>query len=481
MFHSTRGEKLVSSPMAILNGLADDGGLYVIDKIPTLDYHDLLEDDYQTIAAKVLNKFFPEFSYDEIKKELDIAYSTFDIKEVVGMKKADRAYFLELFHGPTLAFKDQALVVLPRLMKLSKEKLGYEKNITILTATSGDTGGAALNGFKDVDGVSIVVLYPNGGVSPVQEAQMCSFRGENAKVLALEGNFDDCQTFVKEFFKNHKDLSLSSANSINIARLAPQVVYYFYSYVYLLRNGVIKDNEAINFDVPTGNFGNIFAGYYAKAMGLPIKNLICASNKNCVLTDFFMNGKYNKNRPFFKTNSPSMDILISSNLERLIYRIAGNDAEKNASLMKELNTTGKYDITAEMKENLKDFYGNYTSETETQAEIKALYESTGYVIDTHTAVAAGVYKKYKAFSGDTETKTVIASTASPFKFTRSVMNAIDDKYDSWEDFELVDELSKIGNVAIPNAIDEIRNAPVLHNTVCEVNEMEKVVKEFLSI
>lgn len=466
MFHSTRGEKLVSSPMAILNGLADDGGLYVIDKIPTLDYHDLLEDDYQTIAAKVLNKFFPEFSYDEIKKELDAAYSTFDIKEVVGMKKADRAYFLELFHGPTLAFKDQALVVLPRLMKLSKEKLGYEKNITILTATSGDTGGAALNGFKDVDGVSIVVLYPNGGVSPVQEAQMCSFRGENAKVLALEGNFDDCQTFVKEFFKNHKDLSLSSANSINIARLAPQVVYYFYSYVYLLRNGVIKDKDTINFDVPTGNFGNIFAGFYAKAMGLPIKNLICASNKNCVLTDFFMNGKYNKNRPFFKTNSPSMDILISSNLERFLYYGTKESTKETKKLMESLNTKGSYDF----KNPFDYFYAYSTDEKKTLEVIKEVYEKYKYLVDPHTAVAYNAYKKYFDETKD-DSICVVISTASPYKFPQSVLEAFD--IEESDAFKAIHTLSEKFNLEIPKVL----NYPKVEREIISLKDSNSYVEE----
>ena len=318
---------------------------------------------------------------------------------------------------------------------------------------------------------------------------MVTQKGANTHVVGIHGNFDQAQSGVKAMFSNpalNEELDkagfqFSSANSINIGRLVPQIVYYVYAYAKLYAEGAIAKDEKVNVVVPTGNFGNILAAYYAKNMGLPIAKLICASNENKVLYDFFTTGEYDKNRDFILTNSPSMDILISSNLERLIYRVAGNDADKNAELMKSLSTTGKYEITDTMKESLKDFYGNYTSEEETAAVIKALYEDTGYIIDTHTAVAAGVFEKYKKDSGDADTKTIIASTASPFKFTRSVMNAIDSKYDSWEDFELVDELSKLGNVAVPNAIDEIRNAPVLHNTVCEVEEMENVVKAFLAI
>lgn len=417
MFHSTRGNKLVTSPEAILNGLADDGGLYVLDEIFKVDYHDFLNDDYKTIASKILNKFFPEFTYDEIYKEIDEAYNSFDTKNVVELKKCDSAYFLELFHGPTLAFKDLALVVLPRLMKLSKKKLGYDKNITILTATSGDTGGAALNGFKNIDGISIVVLYPNGGVSKVQEAQMSSFRGKNAKVIALNGNFDDCQSLVKKLFNEHNELNISSANSINIARLAPQVVYYFYSYIKLLKSNAIKDGQKINFCVPTGNFGNIFAGFYAKAMGLPVNDLICASNKNQVLTDFFMNGIYDKNREFFKTNSPSMDILISSNLERLLY-YGNSDTAKTKKLMEDLVKYGKYDY-----KNPYDFFKAYTTDEKTTVKvIKEVYDKYNYVVDPHTAVAYNAYKLYKE-EYDNSYKTVILSTASPFKFPNVVLEA----------------------------------------------------------
>ncbi len=467
MFHSTRGKELVSSQEAILNGLAADGGLYVIDKLPEIDYHDLLNDDYKTMASKILNKFFPEFDYNDIYKEISEAYSTFDSKNVVELKKCDNAYFLELFHGPTLAFKDLALVVLPRLMKLSKKKLGYEKNITILTATSGDTGGAALNGFKDIDGISIVVLYPNGGVSPVQEAQMSSFRSKNAKVLALTGNFDDCQNLVKKFFNEHKELSLSSANSINIARLAPQVVYYFYSYVELLRRGEIKDGELINFDVPTGNFGNIFAGYYAKSIGLPVKNLICASNKNSVLTDFFLNGVYDKNRPFFKTNSPSMDILISSNLERLIFYGTKEDDKKTKELMESLIKNGKYDF----KNPFNYFKAYSTDEAETLKVIKNTYAKYNYLVDPHTAVAYSAYLKYINETKD-DLKTVVVSTASPYKFAGSVLEAFDVKV---ADDLAVKELSNKFNIEIPAVL----NYPAVKREVVELNKAEDYIVDVI--
>lgn len=318
---------------------------------------------------------------------------------------------------------------------------------------------------------------------------MVTQKGDNTFVVGIHGNFDQAQTGVKQMF-NDKELAaeldaagyqFSSANSINIGRLVPQIVYYVYAYAKLYENGEIAKGEKINVVVPTGNFGNILAAFYAKNMGLPIAKLICASNENKVLYDFFSTGAYDKNRDFILTSSPSMDILISSNLERLIYRIAGNDAKKNAEMMQSLATEGRYEITPEMRELLADFYGNYTSEEETAEVIRSLYDKTGYIIDTHTAVAAGVFAKYKADTNDTDTKTVIASTASPFKFTRSVMNAIDSKYDAMGDFELVDELSRIGNVAVPQAIEDIRNAAVLHDTVCEVEEMPTVVKKFLKI
>ena len=493
MYSSTRNsEKKITASQAILKGLADDGGLFVPESIPTLDVslEELAKMSYQETAYAVMKKFFTDFTEEELKNCINKAYdSKFDTTEIAPLVSADGAYYLELFHGSTIAFKDMALSILPHLLITAARKNNVKNDIVILTATSGDTGKAALAGFADVEGTKIIVFYPKNGVSPIQEKQMVTQKGKNTFVVGINGNFDQAQTGVKQMFgdkalaaeMNAAGYQFSSANSINIGRLVPQVVYYVYAYAKMYANGAIAKDEKINVVVPTGNFGNILAAFYAKNMGLPIGKLICASNENKVLYDFFSTGTYDKNREFILTSSPSMDILISSNLERLIYNIAGNDAAKNAELMKQLQTTGKYDITADMKNKLDDFYGNYTSEQETAEVIKALYEKTGYIIDTHTAVAAGVYGKYKAQTGDNDTKTVIASTASPFKFTRSVMNAIDSKYDSMEDFELVDELSKLGNVKVPQAIEEIRTAPVLHDTVCEVDQMPSVVKKYLGM
>ena len=493
MYTSTRNaSEKVTASQAILKGLSDDGGLFVPTEIPALDktIAELSEMTYQQVAYEVMKKFLTDFSEEELKHCINAAYdSKFDTEEIAPLVQADGAYYLELFHGSTIAFKDMALSILPHLLTTAAKKNQVKNEIVILTATSGDTGKAAMAGFADVKGTKIIVFYPKNGVSPIQEKQMLTQKGENTFVVGIHGNFDQAQTGVKQMFGDKAlaaeldaaGYQFSSANSINIGRLVPQIVYYVYAYAKLYANGVIAKDEKINVVVPTGNFGNILAAFYAKNMGLPIAKLICASNENKVLYDFFTTGTYDRNREFMLTSSPSMDILISSNLERLIYRIAGNDAAKDVAFMKDLNTLGKYEITPEMKAQLADFYGNYTSEAETAAEIKNLYEKTGYIIDTHTAVATGVYHKYLKDTSDTDTKTVIASTASPFKFTRSVMDAIDPKYDSMTDFELVDELSRIGNVAVPNAIEEIRTAPIRHNTVCDVDQMPAVVKGFLQV
>ncbi len=492
LYNSTRSTgNPVKASTAILKGLSEDGGLFVPDHIPALDksLEELSRMTYQEVAYEVMKLFLTDFTEEELKNCIKKAYDEkFDTKAIAPMVEAQGAYYLELFHGATIAFKDMALSILPHLLITSAKKNHIKNEIVILTATSGDTGKAALAGFAEVEGTRIIVFYPKNGVSPIQEKQMVTQKGDNTFVVGIHGNFDDAQTGVKKIFSDkelakemeEKGFQFSSANSINIGRLVPQIVYYVYAYAQLLAEGKIATGEKINVVVPTGNFGNILAAFYAKNMGLPIDKLICASNDNKVLYDFFSTGTYDRNREFMLTTSPSMDILISSNLERLIYRIAGNDAKKNAELMAALSGTGKYDITDEMKAQLADFYGNYASEAETAQTIKALYESCGYVIDTHTAVAASVYEKYVKETGD-QTKTVIASTASPYKFTRSVMEAIDPKYASMGDFELVDELSKLANVTVPNAIEEIRSAEVRHNNICEVNEMQQVVKNFLKI
>lgn len=491
-YRSTRSKnETVKASQAILKGLADDGGLFVPESVPTLDktLEELSNMTYQETAYEVMKLFLTDFTEEELKDCINKAYdSKFDTEVIAPLVEADGAYYLELFHGATIAFKDMALSILPHLLITSAKKNQVKNEIVILTATSGDTGKAALAGFADVEGTRIIVFYPKNGVSPIQEKQMVTQKGDNTFVVGITGNFDDAQTGVKQLFGD-KELAaqmdeagfqFSSANSINIGRLVPQIVYYVYSYAQLLKEGKVEKGEKINVVVPTGNFGNILAAYFAKNMGIPIAKLICASNENKVLYDFFETGIYDRNREFVLTSSPSMDILISSNLERLIYLTAGCDAEKNAAFMKSLSRDGKYEITADMKANMEDFYGNYASEQETAETIKNLYDKTGYVIDTHTAVAATVLHKYQGETKD-DAKVVVASTASPFKFTRSVMNAIDMKYDSMTDFELVDELSKLANVDVPKAIDEIRTAPVLHDTVCDKEDMKSVVMKFLGM
>ena len=494
LYKSTRGldGATVTASQAILKGLAEDGGLYVPTELPKLDVtlEELKEMSYQETAYAVMKQFLTDFTEEELKSCIAKAYDDkFDTEEIAPLVKTEKAYYLELFHGATIAFKDMALSILPHLMTTSAKKNHAKNEIVILTATSGDTGKAALAGFADVPGTKIIVFYPKNGVSPIQEKQMVTQKGENTFVVGIHGNFDDAQSGVKAIFgdkalaeeMDKAGYQFSSANSINIGRLVPQVVYYVYACAKLYANGEIEKGEKINVVVPTGNFGNILAAYYAKQMGMPIDKLICASNDNKVLYDFFQTGCYDKNREFILTASPSMDILISSNLERLIYRIAGNDAEKDAAFMNALNTNGNYQISEEMRAELSDFYGNYAAEEETAEEIAKMYDDTGYVLDPHTAVASVVYGKYAAETGDTK-KAVIASTASPYKFTRSVMNAIDaEKYRAMGDFELVDELCKISGVAVPNAIEEIRNAQVRHNTVCDAEKMQDVVKQFLGI
>ena len=492
LYKSTRNsEKTVTASQAILKGLAEDGGLFVPVSIPKLPVSlgELKNMNYQETAYAVMKEFLTDFTEEELRNCITKAYdSKFDTEEIAPLAKAHDAYFLELYHGAMIAFKDMALSILPHLLTTSAKKNQVKNEIVILTATSGDTGKAALAGFANVEGTKIIVFYPKNGVSKVQELQMVTQKGDNTSVIAIHGNFDNAQSGVKAMFENKKlakeldqaGYQFSSANSINIGRLVPQIVYYVYAYGKLLQNGEIEEGEEINVVVPTGNFGNILAAYYAKNMGLPIAKLICASNENKVLYDFFQTGTYDKNREFILTTSPSMDILISSNLERLIYQIAGGDAKKDQELMNDLKSKGVYAITEEMKKNLADFEAGYATEEQVKQTIHDLYTDTGYVIDTHTAVAASVYNEYRKNTGDTA-KTVIASTASPYKFARSVMTAIDASYDAMEEFELIDELHKVSQMDIPNAIEEIRNAEIRHTTECDIDQMEASVKAVLGV
>lgn len=492
LYKSTRNaETTVTASQAILKGLAEDGGLFVPVTIPKLDVtmDELKEMNYQQTAYAVMKQFLTDFTEEELKNCINNAYdSKFDTELIAPLAKVDDTYHLELFHGATIAFKDMALSILPHLLVTSAKKNHVENEIVILTATSGDTGKAALAGFADVPGIKIIVFYPKNGVSKVQELQMVTQKGDNTAVVALHGNFDNAQSGVKALFEDKKlekeladaGYQFSSANSINIGRLVPQVVYYVYAYAKLLQNEEIVPGEEINVTVPTGNFGNILAAYYAKQMGVPIAKLICASNENKVLFDFFQTGKYDRNREFVLTSSPSMDILISSNLERLIYTIAGEDAEKDRTLMESLKTTGFYEITPEMKEKLVDFVGGYASEEDTKHAIHDVYHKTGYVMDTHTAVASHVAKVYRETSGD-DRKMVIASTASPYKFAGNVMSAIDAKYEGMEEFALVDAMEEISDMKIPNAVHEIRNAQIRHTRECDIDKMEAIVKEILKV
>lgn len=492
LYKSTRSNDVeVTASQAILKGLADDGGLFVPESLPALeaDMDTLAGMSYQETAYEVMRQFLTDFTEEELKDCIAKAYDEkFDTKEIAPLVKKDEAYYLELFHGKTIAFKDMALSILPHLLTTSAKKNQVKNEIVILTATSGDTGKAALAGFADVPGTKIIVFYPKNGVSPIQEKQMVTQKGANTFVVGIHGNFDDAQTGVKKMFGD-KELAaqmdkagyqFSSANSINIGRLVPQVVYYVYAYAKMYANGEVAKGEKINVVVPTGNFGNILAAYYAKNMGVPIDKLICASNDNKVLYDFFRTGTYDRNREFILTTSPSMDILISSNLERLIYRLAGEDAEKCAELMKSLSEGGEYTITDEMKAQLQDFYGNFCSEDETAEAISETYKGSNYVIDTHTAVAAGVYKKYVSDTDD-HTPTVIASTASPYKFTRSVMEALGEEHKNLDDFGLVDALSSLSGVPVPRAVEEIRTAPVLHDRVVDAPDMPDAVRDILAI
>lgn len=491
LYNSTRGqEKNIEASLAIVKGLANDGGLFVPSELPKMitPIEDLCKMDYQTLAYEVMKHYLSDFTEEELKSCIRSAYDDkFDTKAIAPIVKKGDVFYLELFHGSTIAFKDMALSILPYLMKTALKKQKIENDIVILTATSGDTGKAALAGFANVEGTQIIVFYPKDGVSPIQKLQMVSQKGDNTHVIGIEGNFDDAQNGVKAIFNDElfgeevavKGYQFSSANSINIGRLVPQIVYYYYSYITLVNQGELKVGDSMNVVVPTGNFGNILAAFYAKQMGLPIAKFICASNDNKVLFDFINTGTYNKKREFILTSSPSMDILISSNLERLIYHIADNSSQATLKLMGNLSQIGEYTITDKMKYALSDFYGNYATNDETSKTIKAVFDQTKYLIDTHTAVGYQVYEKYKAETGD-ETKTVIASTASPYKFTRSVMVALDEEFDNYSDFELIKKMEEVSGVSIPQAIKEIMDAEVVHKTECTKEQMKQAVNNILN-
>ena len=489
-YHSTRSKaQFVTASEAILKGLADDGGLFVPECMPKFeeDFTAWAGKSYQEVAYEVMKLFLTDYTEEELKLCINRAYDDkFDTKEIAPLREADGVWYLELFHGPTIAFKDMALSILPHLMTTAAKKNGQKEEIVILTATSGDTGKAAMAGFADVEGTQIIVFYPKNGVSAIQERQMVTQKGANTHVVGIRGNFDDAQSGVKNMLSNRelgekllkKGYRFSSANSINIGRLVPQVVYYVYSYVKLLEQGVLTNGAPMNVVVPTGNFGNILAAYYAKLLGVPVGKLLCASNDNKVLYDFFQTGVYDKNRPLLLTTSPSMDILVSSNLERLLYHMT-EDTDAVAAWMQALAGNGRYEISAAQRERLAVFDGGYANEAEVTKQIQALYEKTGYVIDTHTAVAAKVCEE-QAEQGIT----LVASTASPFKFGKSVLEAVlpeaeQAELNKMDDFAISEKLSKVAKVAVPKAVTELQGAPVLHNTVCAPEEMQAVVEKIL--
>lgn len=473
----------MTASKAILKGICPDGGLFIPEEMPVMEksIEELAKLDYRGLAYEVMSLFFTDFTEDELRYCINNAYDNkFDTDAIAPVVEKDGVYFLELFHGKTIAFKDMALSILPYLMKTSAKKNNINKDIVILTATSGDTGKAALEGFADVEGTKIIVFYPDGGVSPVQKQQMVTQKGKNVCVAAITGNFDDAQSAVKSIFTDEemikeldeKGYIFSSANSINIGRLIPQVAYYWYAYCQLVKSKSIKAGDKINFTVPTGNFGNILAGYFAKKMGLPVNKFICASNSNKVLYDFFRTGEYNKNRDFILTVSPSMDILVSSNLERLVCMLTSQ--EKTAEFMKDLSDKGVYNMNVKAD----DIVGEYADEEDTFSAIRKMYINCNYVLDTHTAVAYAAYDKYVNESGD-NIPTVIVSTASPYKFAKDVCIAIDEKYRNQDAFLLMKELEKISGVKIPEPVKDIENREIIYNNLCDREKIKSFVKEYL--
>lgn len=490
VYASTRdAQERVTASQAILRGLANDGGLFVPTQIPALDVpmEELGKMSYQETAYEVMKRFLTDFTEEELKHCINSAYdSKFDTEEIAPLVEADGAYYLELFHGSTIAFKDMALSILPYLLTTAAKKNHVKNEIVILTATSGDTGKAALAGFSDVPGTKIIVFYPKNGVSPIQEKQMVTQKGDNTFVVGIHGNFDQAQTGVKKMFSDAalaKEMDaagyqFSSANSINIGRLVPQIVYYVYAYAKLYANGVIAKDEPVNVVVPTGNFGNILAAFYAKNMGIPIAKLICASNENKVLYDFFSTGTYDKNREFMLTSSPSMDILISSNLERLLFDLSGENDAEIQMYMDALGSTGQYQVSDNIKAKLDDaFWGGCCSEEETEETIRRYWQDHNYLIDPHTAVAAEVLAQYRVASGD-ETPAVVVSTASPYKFCGSVLTAIGET-PCGDGLELLDQLHAVSGVPVPCRLAELKGKSRRFDKTVEKQAMEQAVLDFL--
>ena len=496
-YTSTRdNNKNITSAGAISKGLSSDGGLFVpreFPKIPLSDIAEMAKLSYGARASFILGKYLTDFTEEEIEECTRKAYNAenFKTEKIAPVTKlSDNKYVLELWHGPTCAFKDMALQILPHLLTKSAKKEGIKEDVAILVATSGDTGKAALDGFCDVDGTKIIVFFPENGVSRIQKLQMTTQNGKNVYVSAVNGNFDDAQNGVKGIFTDKafaeflkaNGIILSSANSINWGRLVPQIVYYFSAYAELIALGSIKPGEEINIVVPTGNFGNILAAYYTKRMGLPVKKLICASNSNNVLTDFINTGVYDRNRAFHTTISPSMDILISSNLERFLYDISGMDTGRIKAYMEKLRSGGRYDI-GDLKDKVSDIlYADFCNEDETKKTIADTFNKYSYTVDTHTAVAIGVCNKYTERVGD-DTKTVIASTASPYKFSASVVSAIrgDKALAGLDEFDIINLLSDISHLPVPESLSELKNKEIRFKSVCEPCDMTKQVEDLLGL
>jgi threonine synthase len=498
MYISTRGNhERVTASRAIKMGMVPSGGLFIPESIPTITLEELINlqnSSYQEIAEKILSLYLDDYSIDEIKDCVNSAYNekNFDHPFMAPIYKLnEHTYVLELWHGPTAAFKDMALQIMPYFLSLAIKKVGADKEIVILVATSGDTGKAALEGFKNIPGIQIIVFFPYQGVSKVQELQMTTTDGKNTYVVAVKGNFDDCQSAVKEIFANEefndilndKGYELSSANSINWGRLLPQVIYYFSAYLNLLKEREIQPGEKVNFVVPTGNFGNILAGWYAYKMGLPVNKLICASNENKVLTDFFQTGIYDRNREFKQTNSPSMDILVSSNLERFLFEQTNHNADKIKQWMNDLNTKGKFIIDKETKSSIDQILvSGFATQEETLETIKKVYQSKNYTLDTHTAVAVKVYYEYLRETKD-KTKTVIDATASPFKFNSSVLEAIKgaEAVDNKDEFAILEELSEVSGLPIHHGLKDLDKKPVIHKIFCTKEGIKKEIMKILGI